>query len=103
MVDKNLTVTVMLDCCFSSSVLRNDSSVRYLDYSSQIDVAHPPKPGEIISSESPLKHSTYRDVSLRPNWLVNPDGYTIITACGPTESSGERRVGEQVHGLLSYF
>jgi hypothetical protein len=103
MVDKKLIVTVVLDCCFSGGVMRNDTSIRYRDYDPHIDAAYPPTSGANICSEDEPRCSTFRDASLRLNWLVNPHGYTIFTACGPTESSGERRIGDQVHGLLSYF
>jgi hypothetical protein len=103
MVDKKLIVTVVLDCCFSGGVMRNDTSIRYRDYDPHIDAAYPPISWANIRSEDEPRRSAFRDASLRPNWLVNPDGYTIFTACGPTESSGERRIGDQVHGLLSYF
>ncbi len=32
MVDKGVTVTLILDCCFSGSVMGDDSSTRYLSY-----------------------------------------------------------------------
>jgi hypothetical protein len=32
MVDRKLIVTLVLDCCFSGSVVRDDTSVRYLNY-----------------------------------------------------------------------
>jgi hypothetical protein len=103
MVNKKLIVTLVLDCCFSGSIMRNDASVRYLDYDQQIDAAHPPVPGRSLSSEDELRHPAYRNASLGPNWLVNPDRYTVITACGPTEVAKEIRIGDQAHGVLSYF
>jgi hypothetical protein len=103
MTDKNLIVTLVLDCCFSGSVMRNDASVRYVDYDPKIDSAHPPNLEQSLGFENELRHSTYRNASLRPNWLVNPDGYTVITACGPTEVAKEIQVGGQAHGALSYF
>ena len=50
-----------------------------------------------------IKSPVYRDASLTPNWLANPDGYTIITACGPTEKAKEIEINGEFHGLLSYF
>lgn len=103
MVDKKLTVTLVLDCCFSGSVMRNDTSVRYVEYDPQIDAAYPSTLGLSLGPEDELKYSVYRGVSLYPNWLINPDGYTAITACGPTEVAKEIPIDGQVHGALSYF
>jgi hypothetical protein len=103
MADKNLIVTLVLDCCFSGSVMRNNASVQYLDYDPQIDAAHPPNLKQSLSSEDELRHLAYRNASLRPNWLVNPDRYTVITACGPTEVAKEIQIGGQAYGALSYL
>ncbi|KAF2804947.1 uncharacterized protein BDZ99DRAFT_491010 [Mytilinidion resinicola] len=105
MVEKGLTVTLVLDCCFSGSVVRKDSMVRCLSYDPQTDAAYPLDPSQSLSLEAEASRPAYRDVSLRPNWLVNPDGYTILTACGPTEVAKElvlNQNGER-HGVLSYF
>jgi len=45
----------------------------------------------------------YRDVSMQPNWLLNPDRYAILTACGPHHVANEPRFDGQHHGALSYF
>lgn len=103
MVEKKLVVTLVLDCCFSGSFMRNDNSARYLDYDPHIDAAFPPMSGRSLGLGDEARRSVYRNASLRPNWLVNPDGYTVLTACGPTEIAREIQVDERVHGALSYF
>ena len=42
--------------------------------------------------------------SVRKDWLSNPTGCTVLTACGPHEVAGEGRFGDSVskHGVLSY-
>jgi len=104
-VEKSLTVTLVLDCCFSGSVVRKDSLVRYLGYNPKIDVAYPPNPSQSLSPKAKASRPAYRDASMRPNWLVNPDGYIILTACGPTEIAKELILNKngQRHGALSYF
>ncbi|KAL7800907.1 hypothetical protein V8C43DRAFT_272845, partial [Trichoderma afarasin] len=106
MVEKGLLVTVVLDCCFSGSVLRTrnvqGAGIRSVDYDPAIAAAVSSDHQDYSSScgvDYPLRDSTLRD-----QWLVNPDGYTILSACGPHEiarelklSTGERR------GALSYF
>lgn len=103
MVGKGLLVTLVLDCCFSGSVMRHDSSVRYLKYDPKVDVAYPPAP-KLSSNDDGAGRSVCRSASMRLNWLVNPDGYTILTACGPTEKAKELNFGnEQKRGALSYL
>jgi hypothetical protein len=103
MVEKGLIVTLVLDCCFSGSVMRDDASIRYLDYDPQIDATYPASVEHSLDFEDELRHSVYRSASLSPNWLIKPDGYTVITACGPTEVAKEIPVDKQMHGALSYF
>ncbi|KAI1745788.1 caspase domain-containing protein [Xylaria scruposa] len=105
MVQKELKVTLVLDCCASGSVVRDqtDPSVRYVPYDLAIDMAYPPLLGRSLSPEDDAMRQANRDASMHLNWLVNPNGYTILTACGPTERAYEMNVGGQSHGALSYF
>jgi hypothetical protein len=98
MVDKGLVVTLILDCCFSASVYRRDDpSVRFLPYDSEFDSDHP------LDPKKNMEDGMYRDVSMQPNWLINPDRYAILTACGPHQVAIEPRFDGQDHGALSYF
>jgi hypothetical protein len=103
MVEKNLIVTLVLDCCFSGSVMRGDGSVRFLPYNLLVETVHPPTPLESLGLETEAIISGARDASMRQNWLANPDGYCILTACGPTEVAKEVEVTGQHYGALSYF
>ncbi|KAK3389434.1 hypothetical protein B0H63DRAFT_98952 [Podospora didyma] len=107
MVVAGLKVTLVLDCCASGSVARDklDRSVCYLPYDSAVDVAHPPDAERSLGSDEKCGaiRTGDRDTSLRQNWLVDPDGYTILTACGPTEIAQELNVNGSWHGALSYF
>ncbi|KDN67104.1 putative caspase domain-containing protein [Colletotrichum sublineola] len=104
LVSKKLQVSVVLDCCFSGGVSRNDSSIRYLDYDVKTDAAYPAAVLQGVDTGARAGHSRYRDVSMQPNWLVDPDGYTILTACGPYERAREIQIAEgRRHGALSYF
>lgn len=102
MVDKGLVVTLVLDCCFSASVSRRgDPDVRYLPYDPEIGSKYPPDLDEDF--EDVADHPASRDASMRPNWLVNPDGYAILAACGPQEEAVEPKFDGQRHGALSYY
>jgi hypothetical protein len=98
MVDKKLTVTLVLDCCQSGGVMRNDSSIRFLDYDPLVDSAYPP------SSEHHIA-PTYRHVLASFDWLRNPNGYMVIAASGPHEIAQEHDFDRNGHyrGALSYF
>ncbi|KAI1360412.1 hypothetical protein F5Y08DRAFT_331596 [Xylaria arbuscula] len=96
MVTKGLTVTLVLDCCFSGSIVRHPfvseySSVRYR---------------QTENAERPNDRGR-RKATMLPNWLVNPKGYTVITACGPHGVASELSFGTDTsgyrHGALSYF
>jgi hypothetical protein len=98
MADKGLVVTLILDCCFSASVYRHDNStVRFLPYDSEFNSDH------LLDPKKNMKGGIYRDVSMQPNWLINPDRYAILTACGPHQAAIEPRFNGQHHGALSYF
>ncbi|KAL6825568.1 caspase domain-containing protein [Trichoderma sp. SZMC 28015] len=106
MVKQGLLVTVVLDCCFSGSVLRTGNvrgiGIRSFNYDLAIAAATPSDHQDYFGSRG--VDYPFRDSTLQDQWLVNPDGYTILSACGPHEfahelelSTGERR------GALSYF
>ncbi|GAB1317147.1 hypothetical protein MFIFM68171_07357 [Madurella fahalii] len=111
MVSKGLHVTLILDCCFSGSVLRggdNDdvagpqpAGERFLPYDVEVDAASP----RLFHPEASTNAGTAsRDGSLLPNWLIDPAGYAIITACGPHEVAKEISVDRYGPvGALSHF
>lgn len=103
MVEKGLVVTLVLDCCFSGSVYRRDDhNVRYLPYDAEIDSKYPMELDMILGDDTGYPAS--RDASMRSNWLINPDGYAILAACGPHEEATELKLEDgQTHGALSYF
>jgi hypothetical protein len=103
-VAKGALVTVILDCCFSGSVLRRDHdlTVRELSYDPTIDQRYPAGTALYIDLASNSRLSVCRDVVSFPNWLIDPEGYTIMTACGPSELAREDVLdGKEKHGILS--
>ncbi|KAM5343409.1 hypothetical protein ACJ41O_011946 [Fusarium nematophilum] len=112
MVDAGLGVTMVLDCCYSGSALRNDDTVRFAPYCSEVDKKYPPKqrkevPGEKGMSPSQSTSRCQRQISMRDNWLVNPDGYAILTSSSATERAYEVPFDKSKdsirHGTLTYF
>ncbi|RYP41124.1 hypothetical protein DL768_010539 [Monosporascus sp. mg162] len=104
MVGKGLVVTLVLDCCFSGGVTRHgdrrERNVRCLDYKADVDAASPQLfEGVFMNTTETMRHSR-----IEKDWLVDPDGYTIITACGPHETAQEIEVeGLGMRGALTYF
>ena len=104
LVDKKLKVTVVLDCCVSWSVVRGklDPSIKSLPYDAAVDRAYPP--AQALEEEGLSQDAVYRQASSRSNWLLDPDGYVVLAACGPAETAREIEVGKgNFYGALSYF
>lgn len=74
--DMGLPVTLVLDCCFSGNVIRTESGVRWIEYNPSARVVGQDADGPKLSSSS-------QDGALRHQWLLNPENYTILAACGP--------------------
>ncbi|OJJ69546.1 hypothetical protein ASPBRDRAFT_45887 [Aspergillus brasiliensis CBS 101740] len=102
MVTKGLLVTLVLDCCFSGHVYRQDEdqlnrSIRTLNDLSELD-----QPSSSHTRSCGGANDTFRDAQLLPRWLIDPEGYIIITACGPHETAQEVVLSGRKHGILSY-
>lgn len=102
MAAHGLFITVVLDCCFSGSIVRRDdnelSSIRAIPYDPAIDSAFP--------FDQRLNPNTYRIVQSVPTWLIDPNDYNIFAACCPHETAQEMRLGpdsNERRGALSCF
>ncbi|KAI1311120.1 hypothetical protein F5Y03DRAFT_321744 [Xylaria venustula] len=109
MVNKGLEVTMVLDCCYSGSTLRNDDAVRFVPYCAAVDKKYPPRQSKRVShgqipEQSKSPPSDRRRASMLANWLANPDGYAILTASDATEKAFDVRFKDgRPHGTLTYF
>lgn len=105
MVTKELVITLVLDCCFSASVYRNkDPTVRYLPCGRLDASTYPPTLD--YNTEDSNARSASRDASMRENWLLDLDRYTILAACGLHENAkggSEASEDGEYYGALSYF
>lgn len=99
MVKKGLLVIFVLDCCFSGGVARivdqrvdQRVDVRAVPYSALIDAASSQEfdPG-IFSSESISRSARM----LSDEWLLNSEGYIILSACGPHEKAKEIEIQKE--------
>ena len=84
MVDSNLVVTVVLDCCFSGGVYRQVPEVRHLPYDVKIELRVKKIQRDSLEAQS---HSRYRDISFLPKWLVDSKKFAVIAVCGPDEET----------------
>ena len=103
MADRKVVVSLVLDCCFSAAVYRNDDpEIRFLPYDRAKTPDHDGTNDQIWQAQ-PGDDESSRQVSMLPNWLMNPDGYAIVSACGPHEVAREPRFDGENRGALSYF
>ncbi|KAF8847727.1 hypothetical protein BDZ45DRAFT_681707 [Acephala macrosclerotiorum] len=103
MVKHGICVTLVLDCCFSGSVKRTSelhgSAIRFIEYDPAVDAE-----SNVGNSFVEGHSDNLRDSVLKVDQLLDPQGYTIITACGPNGIASEIEFGSQVRrGALSYF
>ncbi|RYP68848.1 hypothetical protein DL771_006466 [Monosporascus sp. 5C6A] len=103
---KGVFVTLILDCCFSGGILRGDgpqgAEVRSIDYNHLLDA----RAGQDTSDLFMDNDDTLRDSRIHPDqWLVDPSGYTVLSAASPYETAWELMLEEsgERRGALSYF
>ena len=101
MVDKGLKVTVVLDSCHSGSISRDgDHKVRGIPWSIDVDSEFPLE--SMLPQSSASKEKILRDAATKSHWLLHPQGYTLLAACGPHERAKEIKLKE-TRGALSHF
>jgi hypothetical protein len=104
MVEMGLVVTLVLDCCFSGSMVRDSNwqgfDLRSIDYDPDVDALSRQEHATDLFD----KVGTFRDSRIERDWLVNPQGYTVLSACGPFEKAWELEIeGGERRGALTYF
>ncbi|KAI0409258.1 hypothetical protein F4802DRAFT_241863 [Xylaria palmicola] len=104
-VIKGAKVLLALDCCFSGKMPRHSppDAVRYIPFAPPSDTEstklqpHQAYQGVFFSD------ATFRGASARANWLMDPKGYTILTACGPAQTTHGLKFGDgKLHGAFTY-
>lgn len=109
MVDKGIIVTLFLDCCFSAAVYRKQGQVdeQHLSTARFLPMPdgrnHIARHGADIAESATALISTFRGVSMAPNWLIDPSGYAILVACSHDEEASEVKVGDEYFGKMSFF
>ncbi|KAI2464032.1 hypothetical protein F4781DRAFT_414539 [Annulohypoxylon bovei var. microspora] len=110
MAEKDMHVTLVLDCCFSGSVLRTGrlqgSAVRYLEYNPSVDHhSDRSNPFEVEDQEGTRGSALALPRGDGPGRrLLDPSGYTVISAAESHEEASEIEIGNgDRRGALSYF
>ena len=102
MVHKGLKLTVVLDSCYSGSISRDeDSVIRGIPWSVDVDSEFPLDVPSL--PQSLVQKNVLRDTKSASHWLLHPQGYTLLAACGPHEVAKEIKIGQQVQGVLSFL
>ncbi len=109
MVDKNLIVTVVFDCCHSGGATRGRGGARTRGIG-VIDTRNLPAQS-LVASEAELSQtwetlSGGKTRSLKPasGWLTEPQGYVLLAACRAQELAMEYPFdGEESNGALTYW
>ena len=87
MGNKGLLVPLVLDCCFSGSTTRNGGSkntwIRATEYEFEDNIPHE----DAFATSLELEGGAYQNSRIAPKWLVDPEGYMVLSACGPVCSS----------------
>ncbi|KAM3068050.1 hypothetical protein ACMFMG_011098 [Clarireedia jacksonii] len=108
MTDKNLVVTLVLDCCHSGGANRGHShrAVRSIE---KIDMNKLESDRSVFSEEQlqiawnrPARGDE-RAVKVENHWLLETRGYAFLAACRSTEYACEIQFGNNVQGVLTHF
>lgn len=105
LVNQGLKLTLVLDCCFSGHVYRQSNLpgtiVRTPGLQPRMENCR------INYSDPQYRQGSaprFRDTGLlSEDWFINPDQYTIITACGPHERAEEIDVNGKRYGALTWY
>ncbi|KAI0529880.1 caspase domain-containing protein [Xylaria digitata] len=101
MLSNKLVVSLVLDCCHSGSVSRDASGTRCVPWD---DVTSAESPINVAMPQLRQTHtpSRFRDGDADNHWLLTPENYALITACGSHERTKEITVNQRSYGALSW-
>lgn len=114
LVEKKLTVSVVLDCCHSAGMRRGPAKAvrRGLEV---VDTTRRPTESLVASREellSLLRHQqaaapatpVTRNITLETTWLIAPQGFTLLAACRPQDCAYEYPFEDgESQGALTYY
>ena len=91
MVENGMLVTLVLDCCFSGSVRRDrfGYAENPLSRTTEYDPADDLEYHTMFHTMQGIFAGDFRDSRISGDWLLDPQGYTVLCACGPHEIAKE--------------
>ncbi|MEM7351625.1 MAG: caspase family protein, partial [Acidobacteriota bacterium] len=109
MVDRELYVTLVLDCCHAGGATRSGPTPRggsRVDSTPRPTVSDVATPATLVERWRQAAGSTPRDAILSSGWLPDPRGYVLLAACRAHELAFEQwlpgigKAGALTHWLL---
>ncbi|EGU84553.1 hypothetical protein FOPG_17207 [Fusarium oxysporum f. sp. conglutinans race 2 54008] len=102
--EKKIQIIVILDSCHSGGSWRTGG--RFRTPEGWITIPNLPVDKEVIKETT--VRSNNRDVQLDKSWSINPEGFTLMAACGSNEKAAEITINGQAggaftHALLAYL
>jgi hypothetical protein len=104
MVAKGLVVTVVLDSCHSGSSTRNEEALQIRSIPEVDNNVLETDRRNLVTPSSEIINTQKRGATTRNNWLVEPQGYTLLAACKGSERAREIRYPDgKFHGIFTYW
>ncbi|RSL54592.1 hypothetical protein CEP54_009803 [Fusarium duplospermum] len=105
---KGVHIVVSLDSCYSGGAWRDDNTTYRTPQDWPNDIGNLPADEAAAAAADP-EHpdSPYRDARVEPCWSINPENFTLLTACDVLERAAETTVdgesmGAFTNALLTY-
>ncbi|KAI0378876.1 caspase domain-containing protein [Hypomontagnella monticulosa] len=98
LADKELILTVVLDCCHSGGAVRGDQ-VMPAGKVRTIPSIHKSEP----SCEKPKNLDKVMALGRKDSWLKSPKGFVLLAACRERQFARECEDGPNTYGVLTYY
>jgi Caspase domain/CHAT domain len=106
LVQRDLTVTLVLDCCHSGGATRGDAEIRGLDAVDQKPLVHHQAVASIEDLAATWQSLTSSVRGLKASGIPESDGYVVLAACRQHEYAYEYAFNRQTkerNGALTYW
>ncbi|MBD2607411.1 caspase family protein [Scytonema hofmannii FACHB-248] len=101
---KNPQITIIMDCCHSSSGTRGDIEADTAERKAPIDRRKRPLDSFIFSNKDAEQLLTERSLATNPTgWTLPRAKHIFLAACRDRQTAKEYNVGGQRRGAFSYF
>jgi hypothetical protein len=101
--EKGIRVVITLDSCYSGGSWRSTGD--YTSIRTPIDwplAPNLPIDDQAAASFDDTMERASRGTKLETSWSINPEDFTVMTACGIKEKATERVVDGKIHGAFTW-